>query len=123
MCMNRIAAISATSPERPWPEKNQRRLSSRNASTEALEPASVHALQRFRYLASDGQPRPGLRNRSLIHVATLLGSSAPVIALPTITISGSTCEHGVKGLRPQSASKRNAKASTSYLRNSVDMRR
>src|ERR1700722_7975129 len=56
---------------------------------EALERASVHALQRFRYFASDGQPSPGLRNRSFIHFATLLGSSAPVMAPPMMTISGS----------------------------------
>ena len=33
MCMNRMAAICATSPDRPWPEKNQRREGSLNLST------------------------------------------------------------------------------------------
>src|SRR6185437_15212282 len=57
---------------------------------QGFEGARTHARQGFGYFASDGQPRPGSRNRSLIHLATPWGSSAPVMALPTTTISGST---------------------------------
>src|ERR1700761_186921 len=75
----------------------------------ALERAGVHPLERSRYLASDGQPRPGLRNRSLIHLATLLGSFAPVMAPPTITISGSASSTAsrVSGPSPPASATRN----------------
>ena len=65
--MKRIAAIWAASPERPWPEKNQRRSGGAKASTRRAKAVSVDPVEQVGYLVSHGQPRPGSGNLSRIH--------------------------------------------------------
>ena len=89
-CMKRIAAICAARPERPWPEKNQRRSGSSKACTSLAKASASIRREKVGYFLSHGQPRPGLGSLSRIHAATSFGFAASVMALPTTTISGAT---------------------------------
>ena len=70
ICMKRIAAISRHEARTPLSREEPAAPLVPETPDDALEAAGVDALQDLRYFPSDGQPRPGLRSRSLIHVAT-----------------------------------------------------